>query len=210
MKKHLVLWVLVIFALTMVLTACGSSSKPAAQQTPQKRVIRVAFGLNDKSPQYVGMKKFGEILAEKSKGRYEVQIFHSSQLGDDLGLMEKLKMGSLEMTFPASSPIATFDKRFMVFDFPFLFKDEKVADKVLNGPFGAKMLKALEDSGIIGLSFSENGFRDLTNSKREVAKLEDFKGLKIRTMQNPIHLEAFKLLGSNPTPMAFGEVFPAL
>ena len=212
MKKLLSLGMVLIVGLALLLTGCGGDKKAeqAKPAAPQKKVIRVAFGLNDKSPSFVGMTKFKEIIAEKSKGRYEVQIFHSSQLGDDLGLMEKLKMGTLEMTFPSTSPIASFDKRFMVFDFPFLFKNEAVVDKVLAGPFGQKMLKNLSDNGIVGLTFSENGFRDLTNSKREVAKLEDFKGLKIRTMQNPIHLEVFKLLGANPTPRAFGEVFPAL
>lgn len=209
MKKKIALLLAMVFIFSLIAAGCGSSKKdekPAAQ----KKIIRLAFGLNDKSPSYVGAKKFADIVAEKTKGRYEVQVFHSSQLGDDLGLMEKLKMGTLEMTFPSTSPIAAFDKRFMMFDFPFLFKNEKIADKVLDGPFGDKMLKALEQNGIVGLAFSENGFRDLTNSKREVAKLEDFKGLKIRTMQNPVHLESFKLLGANPTPMAFGELFPAM
>lgn len=209
MKKGVALILAAVLAMSVALAGCGSSkdNKPAAVQ---KKVIRVAFGLNDKSPSYAGMKKFADLVAERTQGRYEVQIFHSSQLGDDLALMEKLKMGTLEMTFPSTSPIASFDKRFMIFDFPFLFKNEQVADKVLGGPFGDKMLKMLAQNGIYGITFSENGFRDLTNSKREVAKLEDFKGLKIRTMQNPVHLESFKLLGANPTPMAFGELFPAL
>lgn len=209
MKKKIALLLALVFAFSLFAAGCGSS-KPEEKPAAKKKIIRLAFGLNDKSPSYAGAKKFADIVAEKTKGRYEVQVFHSSQLGDDLGLMEKLKMGTLEMTFPSTSPIAAFDKRFMMFDFPFLFKNEKIADKVLDGPFGDKMLNALEQNGIVGLAFSENGFRDLTNSKREVAKLEDFKGLKIRTMQNPVHLESFKLLGANPTPMAFGELFPAL
>ena len=108
MKKLLSLGMVLIVGLALLLTGCGGDKKAeqAKPAAPQKKVIRVAFGLNDKSPSFVGMTKFKEIIAEKSKGRYEVQIFHSSQLGDDLGLMEKLKMGTLEMTFPSTSPIA--------------------------------------------------------------------------------------------------------
>jgi tripartite ATP-independent transporter DctP family solute receptor len=210
MKKKIAILLALVFVFSIIVAGCGSSKDAKSDSKPAKKVIRMGFGLNDKSPQYEGAKKFADIVAQKTNGRYEVQIFHSSQLGDDLGLMEKLKMGTLEMCFPSTSPIASFDKRFMIFDFPFLFKNEQIADKVLDGPFGDKMLKMLEQNGIIGLAFSENGFRDLTNSKREVAKLDDFKGLKIRTMQNPVHLESFKLLGANPTPMAFGELFPAM
>lgn len=97
-----------------------------------------------------------------------------------------------------------------VFDIPFLFPDEKVADAVLGGEVGEGLLDKLADQNLVGLGYWENGFRDLTNSKRAVATVEDFKGLKIRTMENQLHLEAFRALGANPTPMAFTELFAAM
>lgn len=172
--------------------------------------LRIAFGVTDKSPAYAGMKRFAQLLSERTQGRYELKIFHSAQLGDDLQLIEKLREGTLEMTFPSSPALAAFDKRFMIFDFPFMFKDEKIAEKVIHGKFGRKMLDMLDESGFHGLTFAENGFRDMTNSRHGITRLEDFKGLKIRTMQNELHMDTFKALGAETIPMPFGQIYDAL
>lgn len=172
--------------------------------------LRVAFGVTDKSPAFEGMKRFAKLLSERTNGRYELKIFHSAQLGDDLQLIEKLREGTLEMTFPSSPALAGFDKRFMIFDFPFMFKDEQIAERVIHGHFGRKMLDMLDQSGFHGLTFAENGFRDMTNSKHGISALEDFKGLKIRTMQNALHMDTFKALGAETIPMPFGQLYDAL
>lgn len=172
--------------------------------------LRVAFGVTDKSPAYAGMKRFAKLLSERTNGRYELKIFHSAQLGDDLQLIEKLREGTLEMTFPSSPALAGFDKRFMIFDFPFMFKDEQIAERVIHGQFGRKMLDMLDQSGFHGLTFAENGFRDMTNSRHGINGLEDFKGLKIRTMQNALHMDTFKALGAETIPMPFGQLYDAL
>ncbi|HHY92526.1 MAG TPA: TRAP transporter substrate-binding protein, partial [Firmicutes bacterium] len=192
----------------------GCSSKPATPGASgagaEKKVIKFGIGLNDKSPQYQGLQKFKEIVEKESNGRFEVQLYHSSQLGDDVKLMEGLRMGTIEMTSPSTAPIAGLNKQFMVFDLPFLFPNEQVADKVLDGPVGQKLLDSLTEKGIIGLAYWENGFRELTNSKREVKTPQDLAGLKIRTMENPVHLAAFRAMGANPSPMPFGELFTAM
>jgi len=172
--------------------------------------LRIAFGVTDKSPAYAGMKRFAQLLAERTQGRYELKIFHSAQLGDDLQLMRKLQEGTLEMTFPSSPALAAFDKRFMIFDFPFLFKNEHIAEKVLHGSFGQKMLDLLDQYEFHGLTFAENGFRDMTNSQHAITRLEDFKGLKIRTMQNPLHMDTFRALGAETIPLPFGQIYDAL
>jgi tripartite ATP-independent transporter DctP family solute receptor len=110
----------------------------------------------------------------------------------------------------SSSPLVGIVKELGVFDLPFLFANEKEADAVLDGPAGAYFNKKLEEAGLVNLAYWENGFRNLTNSKRAVAKVEDFDGVKVRVMQNNIFLDTFKTLGTNPVPMAFGEVFTAL
>ncbi len=97
-----------------------------------------------------------------------------------------------------------------VFDLPFLFTNEKEADAVLDGPFGKYIADKLPGFGVVNLSYWENGFRNLTNSKRAVSKAEELTGLKVRVMQNNIFLDSFKSMGTNATPMAFGEVFAAL
>jgi tripartite ATP-independent transporter DctP family solute receptor len=156
------------------------------------------------------MKFFKELVEKNSDGKIKVDLYHSSQLGDDREMMEALQMGTQEMTCPSTAPIAPFVNGFKVFDLPFLFPTYEAADYVLDGPVGQDLLNQLPEIGLIGLAYWENGYRQLTNSKRAVATPEDCKGLKVRTMENPIHLAAWKALGANPTPMAFGELFSAM
>jgi tripartite ATP-independent transporter DctP family solute receptor len=194
--------------LSLLVTAGLMTATPAI--AAEVKTIKVGIGYNEESPQYKGLQKFKELVEARSDGRLKVDLFGNSQLGDDAKMMTSLRAGTLEMTQPSTAPIAGLDKQWMVFDLPFLFPDEEVADKVLDGPFGQKFLDSLSAHGIIGLAFWENGFRELTNSVREVRTPADLKGLKIRTMENPVHLAAFRALGANPTPMPFGELFSAL
>ncbi|MFC0471128.1 TRAP transporter substrate-binding protein [Halalkalibacter kiskunsagensis] len=209
-------------ALAVMLTACGGGGT-ATEDTPEtetggetateqveQKTIRAGIGLNDSHPQYKGLLKFKELVEERTDGAIEVQTYHSGQLGDDRTMTEGLQLGSQEVTIPSTAPIANFVPEFSVFDFPFLFPSEEVADTVLDGEVGQKFLDMLPDQNLVGLAYWENGFRDLTNSVRPVATAEDFKGLKIRTMENDLHLEAFRALGANPTPMAFTELFAAM
>lgn len=211
MKKsfRLVSVLLILVFATTLLAGCGGSAQNAEKKA-EKRIIKVGIGLNEQSPQYKGLQKFKEIVERDSKGRIEVQLFANSQLGDDTKMMTALRAGTLEMTCPSTAPISGLDKKWMVFDLPFLFPNEEVVDKVVDGPIGQKFLDSLSSHGIKGIAFWENGYRQLSNSVRVVKTPEDVKGLKIRTMENPVHLAAFRTLGANPTPMPFGELFTSL
>jgi tripartite ATP-independent transporter DctP family solute receptor len=212
MRKNYKLVSLVLaFAFAVVLlTGCGGTQSNMADKKVEKKVIKVGIGLNEQSPQYKGLEKFKEIVDKESKGRLEVQLFANAQLGDDIKMMTQLRAGTLEMTVPSSSPIASLDKKWMVFDLPFLFPNEEIVDKVLDGPVGQKFLDSLSQYGIKGIAYYENGYRQITNSVREIKTPADLKGLKIRTMENPVHLTAFRMMGANPTPMPFSEVFTAM
>ncbi|MDU4959172.1 MAG: TRAP transporter substrate-binding protein [Sporomusaceae bacterium] len=200
-----------VAAAAVLLTGCGGSQPSGAGGAKtEKRVIKAGIGYNEQSPQYKGLEKFKEIVERESNGRLEVQLFGNSQLGDDTKMMLALRAGTLEMTQPSTAPISGLDKKWMVFDFPFLFPDERVADKIVDGPLGQQFLESLSSHGIKGLAFWENGYRQLSNSVREVKTPEDVKGLKIRTMENPVHLASFRAMGANPTPMPFGELFTSL
>ncbi|MGE5553028.1 MAG: DctP family TRAP transporter solute-binding subunit [Betaproteobacteria bacterium] len=190
----------------LVLLVCSIASSTLAAPV----VIRVGIGFNDKTAQYKALEVFKKELEEKSKGYYRVDLYHSSQLGDDRVMMENLRIGNQEMTCPATAPVAGFVKEMKVLDLPYLFPDNEVMHKVLSGPVGRKLLDRLDAAGLHGLVYLPEGFRNLTNSVREVRTPDDLKGLKIRTMENPIHMEAFRLWGASPTPMPFGEVFSAL
>ena len=176
----------------------------------EKKVIKVSIGVNDVHPLTVSMKKFGEVIASRTGGRYDVQVYPNAQLGDDVRATEAVRAGQLEMTPPTTSPLTGLSKELAVFDLPFLFPDAPTAWKVLDGPFGQRMLDGMAAKNLKALGFYENGFRQLSNSVREVKSPADVKGMKIRTMENPIHLAAWRALGANPTPMPFSEVFTAL
>ena len=150
------------------------------------------------------------MVEEKSDGRITVDLYHSSQLGDDREMMEALQRGEQEMTCPSTAPIVPFIPQYGVFDLPFLFPSNEAADYVLDGEIGQELLDKLSSIGIKGLVYWENGYRNLTNSKRAVSSPEDVKGMKVRTMENPMHLDAWRAMGANPTPMAFGELFSAM
>lgn len=182
----------------------------AGQALAQAKVLKISNGVNEQHPSFLAGKKFGEILAAKLPGKYNVQVYGNAQLGDDVRATEAVRMGTLEMVTTSASPLTGLVPEFNIFDLPFIVPSEKAADAIFDGPIGAKLAAALEAKGLKLLAYYENGFRQLTNSARVVRSPADLKGLKIRTMQNPIHLEAFRAMGANPTPMPFSEVFTAL
>ncbi|PLT30626.1 TRAP transporter substrate-binding protein [Peribacillus deserti] len=218
MKKNMKRAILGVLLPSMVLLgACGNNGEGSVKTNAtgktegiQERTIKAGIGNNENHPQGQGMKKFKELVEEKSGGKMKVQNFFDASLGDDLNMTKALQAGTQEITNPSTSPLVGMIPEFGIFDFPFVFNNEEEADAVLDGPVGQKLMDKLPEQGLIGLAYSENGFRQLTNSKHAVKTAEDFKGLKIRTMQNEVHLDAFKKLGANPSPMAFSEVFTAL
>mgnify|MGYP005750836483 FL=1 len=177
--------------------------------------LRMGIGLAESSPQYLSVQYFADILDQRTEGRISVDIFPNSQLGDDVQMMEMLQTGSLDMTYPSSSPATTYVEELAVFDLPFLLPNRDAAVAVMQSDTAQEMLDAFDGSGIKALAFSENGYRQLSNSVRAVETPEDVGGmdvggLTIRTMENPVHLSIWETLGANPTPMAFGELFSAM
>ncbi len=199
MKKFLL-----VFALFLVVLSA------AAAPANDKIVVRVAHTIAPDSHYQMGLEHFGKLLDEASGGKIQLEIFHSSQLGSERDAIEGVAMGTLEMTLVSSAPLANFTNAFMVFDLPFIIQDRQKAYEWMDGPEGRKILDSVLSKGMVGMGIWENGFRMLTNSKKAVAKPEDLNGLKIRLMENPIHVGTFKTLGAYPVPMPFGELFTAL
>lgn len=193
---------------------CDLSAPPPILGDPveegESHEIRFGIGLAEDSPQAMSVDFFEEILAERSGGRITVNLFPNSQVGDDLQMMNALQSGTLEMTYPSTSPATGIVPDLRVFDLPFLFPTPEDADEVLDSEVGQQMLDQFEGSGITALVFAENGYRQLTNSERPVETPEDVEGLAVRVMENPIQVSIWETLGANPTSMAFGEVFSAL
>jgi tripartite ATP-independent transporter DctP family solute receptor len=173
--------------------------------------IKVGSIVSDTHPDMVVMKStFVPYVEGKSGGRIKVELYPNGQLGGDRELTESVQMGTLQIALPATSVLAGFDKRYQVLDLPFLFTTREAAFEALDGELGAKLNSLLPAKGFGCLGYIENGFRHITNNKKPVTQPDDLKGVKLRTMENAMHIAFFKRLGANPTPMSFGELYTAL
>jgi len=210
MKKAVFLILSIFLVLSVFPLIANGAKEEGASASAGPVVLKISNGINEKHPSYLAAVRFGEILNEKLPGRFEVQVYANAQLGDDVRATEATQMGTLEMVCTSASPLVGLVSDFMVLDLPFIFPSEKAADAVLDGAVGKALAAKLEPKGLKLLAYYENGFRQLTNSVKAVQSPADLAGLKIRTMENPIHLAAWKALGANPTPMPFSEVFTAM
>ena len=195
-----------IAALALTLAALLAMTTGALAVTE----IKLAHVVNEKDAFHACALKFKEIVEERTGGEIVVQLFPNATLGDERNLLEGLKMGVIDSAIITGGPIINFMPQFGVFDLPFLFASPEHAYKVLDGEIGRKMLADMEKNGWKGLAYGERGFRNLTNSKRPVVTPADVTGLKIRLMQNPVFVDAFKALGANAVPMAWTEALTAL
>ena len=192
--------------LVLSLTLAAGLVASAAAQTTMKISISVA----QNSHQGVAIDTFASEVEKRTAGRYKVQAFYSGSLGGERESIEAVQLGTQELAFSSTGPVPNFVPEAKILDIPFLFRDKAHARAVLDGPIGQEMLANFDGKGFKALAWAENGFRHMTNSKRAVNTPEDLKGLKMRTMENPVHIAAYKGFGIITTPMAFPEVFTAL
>ncbi|MFA0080695.1 TRAP transporter substrate-binding protein [Vibrio breoganii] len=157
-----------------------------------------------------GADVFAQEIKRLSDGEYKVRVKSSGVLGGERDVIEGLQFGSIDLTITSTGPVGNFVPDVYALDFPFLFNSYDHAHKVLDGQIGQDLLKKFEDKDLIGLAWSENGFRHLTNSKVSVTEASQVQGLKLRTMENEVHMSAFQDLGAAPTPMSFTELYTAL
>ena len=181
------------FALRTLAAACAAAvlAAPAAAQFTE-RTIRISNGINQEHPVGNGVAKMTACATDKSGGKMKLQAFWGGALGGDLQATQALRSGTQEMVITSTSPLIGILPDLGVFDLPFLFANEKEADAVLDGEFGKYISDKMPSVGLVNLSYWENGFRNLTNSRRPVTKVEDFSGLKVRVMQNNVFLDTFK------------------
>jgi len=193
------------------LAACLLCAATAVSATDiQQRSLKFGYGVPPEHPLGQGIDKFINIVDQESAGTITIRAYPNNALGADLQMVTAARSGVQELVGASTAPLTGLVTAFALFDFPFLFANETEADAILDGPIGRKLLDQLEEKGLIGLCYFENGFRNTTNSKRPIARLEDFSGLKLRTMQSPVYLETFSALGANAIPMAFSELYAAL
>ncbi len=219
LKKGLFFLLLAFAALTLV--ACGSTTSTSTSSSNtensdnsanngDKITILAAHVVSTETTQHKAFLEFERLVEERSNGRIEVEIYPDGQLGGEREMIESTQAGNIQMSSPSVGVLANFSSALQIFDFPFIFKDRETAHQVVDGEFGQELLKGLEESGLVGLNYGELGYRHLSNNKGEVVTPDDIKGLKLRTMEVPMHIAFWKEVGANPTPLAFTEVFTGL
>ncbi len=176
----------------------------------QAQTAKLGYGASDDNSQGLGSRRLAEVAKSKTNGRVAINTYGSGKLGTDPQMQSALLGGTQELMVGPTSNLAGIIKEYALLDLPFLVVNFKQADGLLDGPVGQALAAKLEAHGLVGLAYWENGFRHLTNSKRSVAKLEDMSGLKIRVIQNPVFIDTFKELGTNPVPMPYTELYGAL
>ncbi|MBS4193075.1 DctP family TRAP transporter solute-binding subunit [Bacillus sp. FJAT-49705] len=209
MKKLLALLLISL----LVISGCGRPKESSSSESGDDKVhtIRIAYLVSEEQSTHLAAVTFKEKLEKESNGRLKVELFPNGQLyGSDREAIEAVQLGNIEMTIPALAPLASFNKKFLVFDLPFLFNDHEAAYKALDGELGQELLSDLEKNDLKGLVFAENGFRHMSNNNGPIESPADLKGLKFRTLENPVHTDTFSSFGANASPFAFGELYTAL
>ena len=173
-------------------------------------VAKLGHAMPESHPQAQAMNKFAELAQKYTNNNVSIKIFSGSTLGSDEKMLQSVQAGTQEFYTGTLAPLSMRVKEVQVWDLPFMFANNQEVAALLTGASNQKIFSQLEGAGLVGLTWTGIGFRNLSNSKRPVMKLEDISGLKLRVMTNPVALETWKTLGANATPMAFAEVFTAL
>jgi len=197
------------FALAGLVAALATAGAVQAQDF-KPRIVRFGYGLVDNSNQGRAVRLFAQEVEKATGGKMKIRGIGNASLGSDTQMQQALIGGAQEMMVGSTATLVGIVPEMAVWDTPFLFSNVKEADAVLDGPVGEKVKAKLEPKGMVGLVYWENGFRNLTNSKRPVNKLEDMNDIKLRVMQNNVFLDSFKALGANAVPLPFSELFTAL
>lgn len=209
-----VLTVLLCLTLALGMTGCGgdqpSAAKPEETAGEGTVTLRASSSTAPSHPYNLGLEKFRELVRERTGGAVEIEIFPNAALGDERANIEDLQMGTLDIAVSSTGPLGNFLEDFLILDLPYLFTGYAHAHAVLDGEIGQELMEQLSTLNIVGGAFWENGFRQMTNSKRPINVPADCAGLKLRCMENQAHIAAFSALEMDPTPMAWSEVFTAL
>ncbi|MBC58880.1 MAG: C4-dicarboxylate ABC transporter substrate-binding protein [Confluentimicrobium sp.] len=193
-------------ALCLVTASFGATQAVAEPEL----TIKAAHAASATNTGHLALEFIDEQMRERTEGRIGLEIFPNGQLGGERELIESLQLGNLDMAFVSSAPLGSFNKEYFALDIPFLFKDRESVYRVLDGEVGQGLLDSLERVGLHGVGYWENGFRQLTNNVKPIYTPADLEGMKMRTMENEVHIAAWREEGANPAPLAFSELFTAL
>jgi tripartite ATP-independent transporter DctP family solute receptor len=210
-KKTMAILAVLICA-SLIFAGCGGEKKQAApgQKAGEKKVLKLSSVLPDTHPTHKAMLFFAEKVKEKTKGEIEIQVFPSSQLGEQRDALEAMKMGTLDMALSSCGPLGQFVPKIDVLNLPFIFRSEEHNHKALDGKPGQMLINEINKAGYVFLFWADSGSRSVINNKRPIETPEDLKGLKIRVMPSNLMVDTLNKMGAIATPMGQGEVYSAL
>lgn len=194
----------------LALSAAALCAGGAQAQAPAATKLRFAHAGPETASQHLAALEFAKMVKERSKGTLEVSVYPGSQLGNDSTVIGAVRGGTIDIMMAGSGNFSGMAPKLDILDIPFLFRSPAQAYATVDGDVGQRLAKELEPHNLQQLAYWEVGFRSITTKNRAVNKPDDVKGLKIRTTPNPTHIQAWKLLGSNPVPMPLGELYGAL
>lgn len=194
----------------LFLYTCMSLGLTFGASAQAQTIMRNAISVAEDSHAGAAVVTFAKEVEKNTNGRIVIKNFFSGSLGGEREVMESVQLGTQELGHNSTGPVPNFVPETAILDVPFLFRDKAHARAVLDGPIGQALLAKFEPKGFKALAWTENGVRHMTNNRRPVNSPDDLRGLKMRTMENPVHVAAYKGLGIVTTPMAFPEVFTAL
>ena len=185
---------------------CAAMGVGAQAQT----IVKIGYTPAATSHYGVGSTVLCDEIEKGTQGRYKCQQFPNGSLGGEREMIEAVQLGTLDIVNTSTGPVGNFVPEVKIVDIPFLFRDYDHARHYLDSPAGQELLTKFPAKGLVALAWTENGFRHMTNSKRAIVKPADAAGLKMRTMENKVHMDGYRAFGIQPTPMSFAEVFGAL
>jgi len=211
LKSMWLLVVIILVAMTVSLVGCGSSKTAATgDKSVKKTVIKMGYIFNTGGPADENAKFFKKLVEERSKGQLEIQLFPSSQLGNEGDMIDGITIGSVDMALTGDGPINMFVPEYAALNMPYAFRDLEHLQKVLNGPIGKEISdKIVEKKGARVLDWWTRGPRYLTANK-EIKSPDDLKGIKMRVPELTVYTEAWKAMGAIPTPITFAELYSSL
>ncbi|MCA0047842.1 TRAP transporter substrate-binding protein [Mesorhizobium sp. B283B1A] len=173
-------------------------------------VLRSADTHPDGYPTVEAVKYMGELIKQRTDGRYSVEVYHSAQLGEEKDTIEQTQTGVIDLNRVSMGPFNGIVPETAVPSLPYIFRSVDHMRHVMDGPIGDEILKAFEAHDLVGLAFYDSGARSFYNTKKDIASMADMKGMKFRVIQSDVFVDMVNALGANATPMAYGEVYSAL
>lgn len=173
-------------------------------------VLRSADTHPDGYPTVEAVKYMGDLIKQRTNGRYSVEVYHSAQLGEEKDTIEQTQTGVIDLNRVSMGPFNGIVPETAVPSLPYMFRSVEQMRHVMDGPIGEDILKAFEAHDLVGLAFYDSGARSFYNTKKDITSIADLKGMKFRVIQSDVFVDMVNALGANATPMAYGEVYSAL